>query len=143
MTEDVIDRIPKWTCLFDLFLAKPHSFYWMSWNLSFIDEKKAPDYAILSHTWEGDEVLFEGIKDGALSGWAHKQGAQKMWKSAEQALSDGLYWIWIHTLCIDKSSSAELFEAINSVFKWYGSSGLCYAYLSDVSGQLGRKDTNL
>ena len=35
--------------------------------------------------------------------------------------------------CIDKSSSAELSEAINSMFRWYHSATKCYAYLSDVS----------
>ncbi|KAK8090077.1 hypothetical protein PG997_005038 [Apiospora hydei] len=84
-----------------------------------------------------DEVLFEDIKNGDLSGWAHKKGARKVRKSAEQAFFDGLDWIWIDTLCIDKSSSAELSEAINSMFKWYNCSALCYAYLFDVRGKKG------
>jgi hypothetical protein len=33
---------------------------------------------------------------------------------------------------IDKLSSAELSEAINSMFRWYQQAGICYAYLSDV-----------
>jgi hypothetical protein len=33
--------------------------------------------------------------------------------------------------CIDKSSSAELSEAINSMYRWYKTSAICYAYLSD------------
>lgn len=35
--------------------------------------------------------------------------------------------------CIDKSSTAELSEAINSMFRWYRTAAICYAYLSDVS----------
>jgi hypothetical protein len=35
--------------------------------------------------------------------------------------------------CIDKSSSAELTEAINSMFRWYYESTRCYVYLLDVS----------
>ena len=34
--------------------------------------------------------------------------------------------------CIDKRSSAELSEAINSMFKWYSKSRVCYAYLADA-----------
>lgn len=34
--------------------------------------------------------------------------------------------------CIDKTSSAELSEAINSMFKWYQGADICYAYLEDV-----------
>ncbi|OIW27820.1 hypothetical protein CONLIGDRAFT_551906, partial [Coniochaeta ligniaria NRRL 30616] len=48
------------------------------------------------------------------------------------AFRDGLAYVWIDTICIDKSSSAELSEAINSMFKWYRNAAICYAYLSDV-----------
>lgn len=34
---------------------------------------------------------------------------------------------------IDKRSSAELQEAINSMFNWYANAAVCYCYLSDVS----------
>lgn len=57
-----------------------------------------------------------------------------MRQSAEVARSHSYNYIWIDTLCIDKSSSAELSEAINSMFKWYARSGVCYAYLFDVAG---------
>jgi hypothetical protein len=39
---------------------------------------------------------------------------------------------WIDCCCIDKTSSAELSEAINSMFKWYENAAVCYAYISDV-----------
>jgi hypothetical protein len=41
-------------------------------------------------------------------------------------------WIWVDTCCINQSSSAELSESINSMFRWYGLAAVCYAYLSDV-----------
>jgi hypothetical protein len=34
--------------------------------------------------------------------------------------------------CIDKSSSAELTEAINSMYCWYKEATMCYVYLDDV-----------
>jgi hypothetical protein len=40
---------------------------------------------------------------------------------------------WWDTCCIDKRSSAELSEAINSMYKWYWNATLCYAHLADVS----------
>jgi hypothetical protein len=40
---------------------------------------------------------------------------------------------WIDSCCIDKSSSAELSEAINSMFEWYKNAQVCYTYLFDVS----------
>ncbi|KAK0730325.1 heterokaryon incompatibility protein-domain-containing protein [Lasiosphaeris hirsuta] len=54
-------------------------------------------------------------------------------RSFTQALTNRLEYVWIDTICINKSSSAELSEAINSMFAWYQQAKLCYAYLSDVS----------
>ena len=42
-------------------------------------------------------------------------------------------WLWIDTCCIDKASSAELSEAINSMFRWYRKAAYCLAYLEDVT----------
>lgn len=55
-----------------------------------------------------------------------------MVKSCSLARSQGYQWIWIDTCCIDKSSSAELSEAINSMYCWYERAAVCYAYLVDV-----------
>jgi hypothetical protein len=49
-----------------------------------------------------------------------------------QAIADRLDYVWVDTCCIDKSSSAELSEAINSMFVWYQRASTCYAYLEDV-----------
>ena len=51
----------------------------------------------------------------------------------EQALKDELEWVWIDTCCIDKSSSAELSESINSMYRWYQAASVCYVYMSDVA----------
>jgi hypothetical protein len=40
--------------------------------------------------------------------------------------------------CIDKSSSAELSEAINSMFRWYQKATVCYVYLADVSRDMAQ-----
>ena len=44
----------------------------------------------------------------------------------------GHKWAWVDTCCIDKSSSADLSEAINSMFRYYALADVCYAYLADV-----------
>ena len=63
----------------------------------------------------------------------NKAGYQKIRFCNDQAVSDGLQYFWIDTCCIDRSSSAELTEAINSMFRYYRNAARCYAYLSDVS----------
>ena len=46
--------------------------------------------------------------------------------------SDGWKCVWIDTCCIDKTSSAELSEAINSMYQWYERADVCYIYLVDL-----------
>jgi hypothetical protein len=88
-----------------------------------------PYYAILSHRWEHDEVTYADMREG---GFESKAGFDKIKKCCAQASKEDLEYIWIDTCCIDKSSSAELTEAINSMYKWYQRAVICYAYLSDV-----------
>ena len=88
-------------------------------------------YAILSHTWEDDEVVHEGFINDAVD-HTKKAGWYKIEKACDQALQDGLEYLWADTLCIDKASSSELSEAINSMFRWYRDSAICYAFLSDL-----------
>lgn len=61
-----------------------------------------------------------------------KSGLRKIRGACAVAREDGLDWIWIDTNCIDKASSAELTEAINSMYNWYRGAAVCYAYLADV-----------
>jgi hypothetical protein len=97
-----------------------------------------PQYAILSHTWgaDGEEVTFKDLMEGAGKnepGYKNKPGHEKIGFCGEQAARNGLQYFWVDTCCIDKSSSAELSEAINSMFRWYSEAERCYVYLSDVS----------
>ena len=87
-----------------------------------------PKYAILSHVWGKEEVTFEDIGD--LFKARRMLGFEKIRLSCVQAKRDGLQYMWVDTCCIDKSSSSELSEAINSMFKWYQNAAVCYAYLN-------------
>lgn len=92
---------------------------------------KPPPYAILSHRWTKDEVLFEDV-ERPLFEWQHKAGASKVLRGSATALNLGHRYIWIDSCCIDKKSSAELTEAINSMYAWYRDAELCLVFLSDV-----------
>jgi len=96
-----------------------------------------PKYAILSHRWGVEEVTFQDIQNskniqGYIQPMAKFEGWFKIRGSCEQAIVDGYKWIWVDSCCIDKTSSAEVSEAINSMFNWYRDSEVCYAYLLDV-----------
>ncbi|KAJ9651501.1 hypothetical protein H2198_009229 [Neophaeococcomyces mojaviensis] len=128
------------------------------WVPQLCDHQGQP-YAILSHRWLSrphHEVLFTDIevidngedqnttidtevdvdvvKNAQYTGKSpgSKPGFKKLQGAARQALEDGYYYIWVDTCCIDKNSSAELSEAINSMWTWYSTSSVCYAYLADV-----------
>ncbi|CAH0003182.1 unnamed protein product [Clonostachys byssicola] len=106
---------------------------WNGGDVCLVDApEEIPPYAILSHTWgpKNTEVTFE---DMIVKADKKKVGYEKLRFCGQQAQRDGLEYFWIDTCCIDKSSSAELSESLNSMFKWYQDSETCYVYLSDVS----------
>jgi Heterokaryon incompatibility protein (HET) len=94
-----------------------------------------PRYAILSHTWgpEAEEITFKDVAKDAGKSKAATIGYKKILFCEEQAQRHGITYFWVDTCSIDKSSSAELSEAINSMFRWYGTAVKCFVYLSDVS----------
>lgn len=98
-----------------------------------------PEYAILSHTWGDEEVTLQEMRLcrtvgnwRSSEGLSQKKGYAKVKNVAMLAAQDGYKYIWVDTCCIDKTSSAELQEAINSMFRWYKRSARCYVYLVDV-----------
>ncbi|KAK3374669.1 HET-domain-containing protein [Podospora didyma] len=92
-----------------------------------------PRYAILSHTWEEDEVSFQEFTSLTRAELQKKKGFAKIDHTCRLARGSSISWAWIDTCCIDKTSSAELTEAINSMYRWYAKSFVCYAYLSDLT----------
>lgn len=88
-------------------------------------------YAILSHRWGSltEEVSYEEFLAGKKD---ESPGLQKIKSFCKWAAASGYKWVWIDTCCIDKRSSAELSEAINSMYAWYKQSSLCVVYLRDT-----------
>lgn len=99
---------------------------------------KQEGYAILSHRWIGSEITFEqlgGYVDALrAAGDTPLESPQqdKIRGACQIARAKGIRWMWIDTCCIDKSSTAELSESLNSMFRWYRDAKLCITYLLDV-----------
>ncbi|KAK2027392.1 heterokaryon incompatibility protein [Colletotrichum zoysiae] len=89
-----------------------------------------PPYAILSHTWGPDEVTFQDIHNLPLA--ATRAGFAKIQGCCLQALRHDIAWAWVDSCCIDKTSSADISEAINSMYSYYLHSRVCFVYLVDV-----------
>jgi hypothetical protein len=111
-------------------------------KLKFKEFFQPPPYAILSHRWGTDEISFDSYMSGQILGGP---GYHKILSCCQFASRRGREWVWIDTCCIDKRSSAELSEAINSMWEWYGKAQECYAYLLDVrsSPTRGHFDTKV
>ena len=110
-------------------------------------------YAILSHVWSTEastesEQSFQDIEsllkaqgvnldtDGrrceASGVNIRDKVAMKTRKFCEIAEKHGYQWAWTDTCCINKTSSAELSETINSMCQYYSRSDVCFVYLHDV-----------
>ncbi|KAH8769682.1 heterokaryon incompatibility protein-domain-containing protein [Hyaloscypha finlandica] len=108
-------------------------------------------YAILSHRWlKEDEKHMEIVyKDLAPRGERYHElkniresvkerkiaSFRKLDSAAQQARQQGLNYIWIDTVCIDRANHEEKHNAIASMYKWYQQSRICFVYLHDVSFQ--------
>lgn len=99
-----------------------------------------PGYAILSHRWEDEEVTLQDLQHGRgpqMAGYSKIQGFCK------QAAAAGWEWAWADSCCIDKTSSSELSETINSMFKWVRIGGAKYFLFEALLEQLVLKHGSL
>ncbi|KAH9852053.1 heterokaryon incompatibility protein-domain-containing protein [Lenzites betulinus] len=128
-------------------------------QLEMVDDPRKERYAILSHVWqhEGEQTYehIQALNRGLVRRLSSAlrvrrndpvsilpRASAKIRECCEYARKRGFKKIWIDTCCIDKSSSSELSEAINSMYEWYANADVCFAYLFDVSDLESPKKTN-
>ncbi|THU76413.1 hypothetical protein K435DRAFT_704907, partial [Dendrothele bispora CBS 962.96] len=103
-----------------------------------------PPYAILSHRWiEGEEVSFQELvqiqdlsnnEGEEMAELKKKSGYRKILQACFKARVDKIDYIWVDTCCIDKSDHGEVVRNIKSMYAYYENAQVCYAYLSDRTG---------
>ncbi|KAI0766587.1 HET-domain-containing protein [Trametes elegans] len=121
-----------------------------------VDRPREHRYAILSHVWQtGGEQSFQDIVSlhaattkkrsylrrhmsrctsrGGRSVLSSPRVSAKIRECCALARKHGYRKVWIDSCCIDKTSSTELSEAINSMYEWYAAADICFAFLEDVS----------
>lgn len=98
------------------------------------DDNEIPDYAILSHRWRGNnEVTNEEMEIKNRNDNIDKPGFQKVLAACAKARKDRIDWLWVDSCCINKRDLPEISASINSMFRWYQCSAVCYAYLDDIA----------
>ncbi|KAK4609458.1 Vegetative incompatibility protein HET-E-1 [Fulvia fulva] len=121
-----------------------------------------PGYAILSHRWGEREISYQDwlqyngyhSRDSSSDTFVSRgpgylkiigfcrliREATILWRPLNP--DDNLKlieWVWVDTCCIGKKSSAELSEAINSMYAWYRNAAICFVHLFDYS-HMGEAD---
>lgn len=85
-----------------------------------------PPYASLSYTWSGTS------DESTAPTLTQRQSA------CTEARRLGLEWLWLQSLCIDRSSAADISESINFLFRVFQDSAVCLVSLGDVSLEAGK-----
>lgn len=102
-----------------------------------------PKYAILSHRWGDEEITLQSFGEArkeveqAMEQHSEQRqhsnaGSSKIAGACLQARQHGLDYLWVDTCCIDKTSTVEMAESLNSMFKCYERAQACYSHLMDV-----------
>ncbi|RPD54417.1 HET-domain-containing protein [Lentinus tigrinus ALCF2SS1-6] len=96
-------------------------------ELLWVNEPRHVSYAIVSHVWVHEGQGYKG-KNNTIPAAV----SEKIRRCCAVAREHGFERIWIDSCCIDRESSSELSEAINSMYNWYLHAKVCYVYLADV-----------
>jgi hypothetical protein len=82
----------------------------------FTNDDQVPPYAILSHTWDEEEVNFQQWHSMEISKTSSMKGYSKIKKFGKQAAVDGFDWVWAdtyapHYLCQCSWVTDETYQA--------------------------------
>ncbi|KAH0837770.1 hypothetical protein J3R83DRAFT_5948 [Lanmaoa asiatica] len=97
--------------------------------------KQRLKFAIFSHRWGIGEPTFRDMSSKIHGERPTPEGAgyRKLLRFCAKAKDYGCDFVWSDTCCINKESSAELDEAIRSMYRWYSDAHVCIAYLAKSS----------
>ncbi|KAI9164158.1 Vegetative incompatibility protein [Paramyrothecium foliicola] len=99
--------------------------------IEFRCDSTIPPYVVVSHAWQNDEIFFGDLMDRDAA--SKKAGFEKLQNACQIVRGLGMQWLWVDSICIDRSSSAELSEALNSMFQLYAKANVCLVYLHDLA----------
>ncbi|KAI5986441.1 hypothetical protein F5J12DRAFT_577710 [Pisolithus orientalis] len=93
-------------------------------------------YVMFSHAWQGNEPLFQDVKQVESKSVWKLPGTplnEKLRNFCKETRRLGYNWAWSDTCCIDKSTSSILSQSLTSMYKWYANSAATLVYLAGVT----------
>jgi hypothetical protein len=119
-------QAPKYYALSHTWLAAGEEVSLRDWQTALQDAKAAPPSVPTDITfWIGQRMRISLEKLDKAQGFEKIQGCMRK-------ASRNVDFCWVDTVCIDKSSSAELSESINCMYRIYRDCEICIAYLVDT-----------
>ncbi|KAK3381243.1 hypothetical protein B0H63DRAFT_198164 [Podospora didyma] len=94
-------------------------------------------YAVLSYTWShpSDELTHHdvGLLPSATD-WPgrHKAAYRRIVQACRRAQAHNIRYLWVDSLCVDQSSTADVVESVIASFRLVWDAALCIAYLPDL-----------
>ena len=95
-------------------------------------------YATFSHSWEGNEPLFETVIRIVVYDLDESLTHNKLKMFCKIVRDSGFHWAWSDTCCINRADHSVLQEALVCTFRWYEGSSVTIVLLRGVRSQIGR-----
>lgn len=89
-----------------------------------------PLYSVFSHAHGSNDIGFEDFRYPEIL--PLKAGFHRLWQACSRARDHGSKWLWADTICIDRSSSAAVSDALNSLSRIYQECTFSLIYLEDL-----------
>ncbi|KAG2183084.1 hypothetical protein INT44_006065 [Umbelopsis vinacea] len=106
------------------------------WDLNqdmLVNNIVATKVIFVTHRWTQKEITYKNVMDGKQSGNQTVGDMSQKLSRIKEALQKYTRYVWIDTICIDKSNLSELDRSIRSMYKWYAS---CAAVVLDSGTSL-------
>ncbi|KAI8576081.1 hypothetical protein K450DRAFT_214683, partial [Umbelopsis ramanniana AG] len=108
---------------FDIWREKQEELVSRAWDL--VEDKlttqkvDAREIVFVTHRWSDKEIEYSDVINTKSETFHSISTASPKLHSIRSALQNYTRYVWIDTICIDKSNLSELDQAIRSMYKWY------------------------
>lgn len=99
------------------------------------DSVDVREVIFITHRWDDIEVVHTDIVNDNSWTWSTISKRSAKLRRIREALLPYTRYVWMDTLCIDKTNLSELDEAIRSMYRWYAN---CRAVVLDSGTTLAK-----